>query len=246
LQNVELPNDDGASLNHEATLILAAEAQGSPSGNDCGRDIRRAHGRIMTEARIGRLLPACLHQAIADELPMRLEFYETWLRSDGLRDGTIGLAPVTAVMSFLRTEGDAYQRVVERAGTLAADWTMSSLTPLRRRTIAWLPRPLKTRAAIRLAASIVETVGSASRASTRVRRGRARLDVQSSIFCSVRDRYPMPLCGFYLASTIAVLRHCGLVAAGHVETCRGAGGEQCQMTIDLGRVAAADAPAIAA
>src|SRR5580692_1067588 len=64
----------------------------------------------MIDARVGRLLAASLHQAIADELPQRLEFYEGWLRGQAMRDGTIGLAPITGVLGFLRTEGDAYHR----------------------------------------------------------------------------------------------------------------------------------------
>jgi hypothetical protein len=39
----------------------------------------------MTESRIGRVLVASLHQAIADLLPTRLEFYENWLNVAGLR-----------------------------------------------------------------------------------------------------------------------------------------------------------------
>ena len=55
------------------------------------------------------MLVASLHQAIADILPTRLAFYENWLNADGLREGTIGLAPLYAVLSFLRQEGDAYE-----------------------------------------------------------------------------------------------------------------------------------------
>ena len=47
----------------------------------------------MSEPRIGRFLVASLHQAIAEVLPDRLEFYENWLSVAGLREGTIGLAP---------------------------------------------------------------------------------------------------------------------------------------------------------
>ena len=50
----------------------------------------------MTEPRIGRFLVASLHQAIAELLPDRLEFYENWLTHHGLREGTIGLAPLHA------------------------------------------------------------------------------------------------------------------------------------------------------
>jgi hypothetical protein len=74
----------------------------------------------MSEPRIGRVLVASLHQAIADLLPTRLEFYENWLNVSGLRDGTIGLAPLSAVLSFLRTEGDAYTLITARAGEYGA------------------------------------------------------------------------------------------------------------------------------
>jgi len=59
----------------------------------------------MREAGIGRVLVASLHQAISDILPTRLGFYENWLSVEGLREGTIGLAPLYAVLSFLRQEG---------------------------------------------------------------------------------------------------------------------------------------------
>src|SRR5687768_13931412 len=68
----------------------------------------------MSEPRIGRVLVASLHQAIAEILPMRLEFYENWLNVSGLREGTIGLAPLSAVLSFLRSEGAAYSTITAR------------------------------------------------------------------------------------------------------------------------------------
>ena len=86
----------------------------------------------MSEARIGRVLVASLHQAIADLLPTRLEFYENWLNVAGLREGTIGLAPLTAVLSFLRTEGDAYSLITSRAGEYAAAWTFENVPALKR------------------------------------------------------------------------------------------------------------------
>ena len=70
----------------------------------------------MSEAGIGRVLVASLHQAIADILPTRLGFYENWLNAEGLREGTIGLAPLSAVLSFLRSEGEAYALITARAG----------------------------------------------------------------------------------------------------------------------------------
>ena len=70
----------------------------------------------MTDASVGRLLVASLHQSIADLLPMRLEFYEAWLHPSGLREGRIGLAPLAAVLSFLRLEGAPYHLIAARAG----------------------------------------------------------------------------------------------------------------------------------
>ena len=100
------------------------------------------------DARIGRVLVASLHQAIADVLPDRLEFYENWLTVPGLREGTIGLAPLSAVLSFLRLEGEAYNRTTARAGEYAADWTVSSMSALERRVICALPTYVRARAAL--------------------------------------------------------------------------------------------------
>ena len=48
-----------------------------------------------------------------------------------MRDGKIGLAPLAAVLSFLRQEGEPYTLVTSRAGQYAAQWTFDNLTPLR-------------------------------------------------------------------------------------------------------------------
>ncbi len=95
------------------------------------------------DARIGRVLVASLHQAIGDVLPDRLEFYENWLTVPGLREGTIGLAPLSAVLSFLRLEGEAYHRTTARAGEYAAEWTVSNMSAFERRLIGALPAVLQ-------------------------------------------------------------------------------------------------------
>src|SRR3954462_9109960 len=121
----------------------------------------------MSESRIGRVLVASLHQAIADLLPTRLEFYENWLNSAGLREGTIGLAPLTAGLSFLPTEGEAYNLITApageraavpgfrraggeaynlitaRAGEYGAAWTSETAPGLERRLVPALPAGLR-------------------------------------------------------------------------------------------------------
>src|SRR5216110_23260 len=104
----------------------------------------------MREAGIGRVLVASLHQSIADLLPTRLGFYENWLDAKGLRDGTIGLAPLYAVLSFLRQEGDAYQIITARAGEYAAEWMVQSMSPLQRWLIKAAPAWLRARLLLRM------------------------------------------------------------------------------------------------
>jgi hypothetical protein len=200
----------------------------------------------MTEARVGRLLGACLHQAISDVLPQRLDFYEEFLQPDGLRDGTIGLAPVTAVLGFLRTEGDAYDAVVGQAGRLAASWTLASRGGWTRRLAMSLPRSLRVRLALGVARQIVRDVFSASTASARVGKARARLQVKASVFCRVRDTQTTPLCGFYKALALETLRQFDVGARATIESCCAVQGATCVVALDLAPAVAVVEPAMAA
>src|SRR5258705_10082436 len=128
----------------------------------------------MREAGIGRVLVASLHQAIADILPTRLGFYENWLHAEGLREGTIGLAPLYAVLSFLRQEGDAYQMITTRAGEYAAEWTVESIPSMRRAVMKGAPIWLRRRMFLRLAGQFVRSTYRGSRAVSRLRKGTAR------------------------------------------------------------------------
>src|SRR3954465_1785998 len=118
----------------------------------------------MREAGIGRVLVASLHQGIADILPTRLTFYENWLNAEGLRDGTIGLAPLYAVLSFLRQEGDAYQMITTRAGEYAAEWKVASMPAAQRALIKAAPVWLRGRLVLRLARQLVRTSFKGNRA----------------------------------------------------------------------------------
>src|SRR5437867_1580588 len=142
----------------------------------------------MREAGIGRVLVASLHQAIADILPMRLGFYENWLNAEGMREGTIGLAPLYAVLSFLRQEGEAYNRITTRAGEYAAEWTAASMSPVHRALVKAAPAWLRSRLLLRVAGRLVRSTYQGSRAISRLRRGTASVDLRASIFCTVRER----------------------------------------------------------
>src|SRR5881628_2540875 len=125
----------------------------------------------MREAGIGRVLVASLHQGIADILPNRLGFYESWLTAEGLRDGTIGLAPLYAVLSFLRQEGDAYQMITTRAGEYAAEWTVESMSAGRRAMIRATPAWLRGRILLRMAGRHVHSSYRGSRVIAHLQRG---------------------------------------------------------------------------
>ena len=142
----------------------------------------------MGESRIGRVLVASLHQAIADLLPTRLEFYENWLNVAGLREGTIGLAPLTAVLSFLRTEGDAYQLITSARWRVRRGLDVRDGTRVRAED---RPRPAR-RACVRGRRSarhgaLVKSTYPSSRALTRVKRGMVTVDLRGSLFCEVRE-----------------------------------------------------------
>ncbi len=192
----------------------------------------------MRDAGIGRVLVASLHQGIADLLPTRLEFYENWFNPTGLRDGTIGLAPLTAVLSFLRREGGAYEMVTERAGRYAAEWTVDGLRSFRRGLIRRTPEMLRFRLALGVARDLVKASYAGSRAIVKVRRGTASIDIRSSIFCGVRAPAPAPLCGFYAAATVRALELLHVAAVVEVAQCRATGMPGCVLVVKTGEAPA--------
>jgi hypothetical protein len=188
----------------------------------------------MSEARIGRVLVASLHQAIADLLPTRLEFYENWLNVAGLREGTIGLAPLTAVLSFLRTEGEAYNLITARAGEYAAAWTFENVSALERRVIPALPIGLRVRAALRIARQLIRDTYPGSRALMKFRKGLVTIDLRGSLFCEVREMSMSPLCTFYASAIGSVLKLFDVAAEVRVTECRAVGGQRgCVLAVEL-------------
>jgi hypothetical protein len=187
----------------------------------------------MRESGIGRVLVASLHQAIGDLLPTRIGFYENFLVVDALRDGTIGRAPLSAVLSFLRQEGEPYERIMVRAGELAAEWTVASMTPFERSTIASAPVWLRTRLVLRVARQLVRRSCEQSRAASRYRRGTVRVELTASVFCAVREPMHKPLCGYYAAAFSRLLALFELPATTVVTSCRGRGETACLLTLSL-------------
>lgn len=191
----------------------------------------------MRDSGIGRVLVASLHQAIGDLLPTRLAFYESFLAVQALREGTIGLAPLSAVLSFLRQEGADYDRIMTRAGELAAEWTVESMAPIERSAMASAPPWLRARLALRLARQLVRQSCAQSRAVSRLRKKMARVEILESVFCTVREPAHAPLCGYYAAACRRLLGLFALPAVATTTECRGCGQEGCAFVVSLVGVA---------
>jgi hypothetical protein len=187
----------------------------------------------MTDAAVGRLLVASLHQAIADLLPMRLEFYESWLHPSGLREGRIGLAPLAAVLSFLRLEGAPYHLIAARAGEYTADWTVAEVSPLRKRIILAMPPAIRKRMVVGVTRWMVRSTYGDTDVNVRWRQWRGALDLQSSLFCEVRDPVDAPLCEFYASAIRRVMSLFNLDADVVTEQCRATGATRCAMSVTV-------------
>jgi hypothetical protein len=190
----------------------------------------------MSEPRIGRLVVASLHQAIAEVLPLRLEFYENWLKPLGLlKEGRhIGVASFAAALSFLRREEPetVYSEVTRRAGDLAAQWTFDSLPWARRRWLGVLPGRMRARAALRMARLVARGAYPGSRTRFSLQGGQGHLEVRGSIFCQVREPVRSPLCGFYAGLVTRLLDEHGIQGDVRLVGCLAAGAPVCNMDLE--------------
>lgn len=186
----------------------------------------------MTDDGIGRLLVASLHQSIGEVLPQRLEYYEHWLSPMGLREGRSGLAPLNAVLSFLRQEGqDSYDRVMAVAGRYSADWHLDDVG--RRAWTRLLPRALRRRAALRRARAVLVAAFARHTVTTGVRRGSGTVRVTGMVFCALREPWPWPTCAYAASAVSRVLERQGVPAAVHVEHCHACGESACTLAVDF-------------
>jgi hypothetical protein len=189
---------------------------------------------MMVDAGIGRLLIASLHQAIADILPTRLPFYESWLTPPGVAGGRIGMAPLRAALSFLRLEGQpAYEQIMRRAGEYSAEWTFDELSAFRRAAIRRCPARLRARWALHLSRRVITETFRDARARVRLRRGAGTLALGTSIFCVVRETAGWPMCGFYAALVERFLSRCDVAASVAVGQCRASGGPVCLLAVTI-------------
>jgi predicted hydrocarbon binding protein len=185
----------------------------------------------MNDAVVGRLLVASLHQAIADLLPTRLEFYEAWLNPGGLREGRIGLAPLAAVLSFLRLEGEPYHLITARAGEYTAEWSFADVSPLRKRIINAAPLAIRKRLVMGVASFMARSTYGATDVRVQWKQLQGAVDLRSSLFCEVRDPVDHPLCEFYSSALRRLMHLFELDVDVITDRCRATGAPQCSMSL---------------
>ncbi len=187
----------------------------------------------MSEPKIGRLVVASLHQAIAEAIPLKLEFSENWLKPLGLqKEGrVIGAASFSAALSFLRREEPTttYHDITRRAGELAAVWTFEELSWSRKRWLKMLPTRLRVRAALRLAREIARAAYPGSKIVFRLQKDGGQVEVRGSVFCQVREKVERPLCGFYEGVIVKLMELIDVQATVHLARCRAVAGTTCQI-----------------
>jgi bacteriochlorophyll 4-vinyl reductase len=187
----------------------------------------------MNEAGIGRILPASLHQGIADLLPSRLEFYEEWLNPKAMHDGRIGLAPLAGVLSFLKAEGDAYRLVCARAGEYTAEWTFAEMPSARRSLMLAAPVWLRLRLVAHAARDMTARTARGCRATVRWKKRTGSVVLTGSLFCVVRERSHEPLCEYYASAIRRLMQLSGLDAEAAIDQCRAMGGDRCVTTLTV-------------
>lgn len=188
----------------------------------------------MVDAGIGRLLIASLHQGIADVMPARLPFYEHWLTPPGLTNAKFGLAPLHAVLSFLRLEGQPlYDQTMMKAGRYTADWAYLELGSFRRALVRSLPTSLRARWALSLSRRIFTQTFRGSKARLSLRRGAGTMNIDGSIFCELREAGAWPMCVFYSAVVEQFVQHFDIEARVQVGECKAAGGDGCKMIVTI-------------
>jgi hypothetical protein len=186
----------------------------------------------MTDAGVGRLLVASLHQGIQDVLPTRLDFYESWLNPAGLRDGRIGLAPMAAVLSFLRQEGEQYDEIARRAGEYTAEWMVQAMSPFEKRFALSLPPRVRLWYVMQLARRLVRQTYAGSRAIVRwPAKGVGAVDLRGSLFCQVREPTAQPLCAFYAAAIHRLTTLFELDLDVQTDGCRATGAPRCLIAL---------------
>jgi hypothetical protein len=94
------------------------------------------------------------------------------------------------------------------------------------------PVPIRLRLAMIVARRMVRATFGGSKAVVRLRKGGGAIDIHGSIFCTVRERVPQPLCEFYAAAIRRLMHLFGLNVTVDTASCRATGAShECVMSL---------------
>ena len=110
---------------------------------------------------------------------------------------------------------------------------LQSLPPFQKAMLKRAPLWLRRRLLLRLARRLVSNTYKGSRAISHLRGVTARVEVRASVFCTVREKVPYPLCGFYRAAFTRLLALFDISASTEIVTCRGAGETTCVLNVSI-------------
>lgn len=186
---------------------------------------------MQNDAVVGRVLLASLHQAIAEVLPARLEFYEPWLAPSGPGEQTLGIESFAAMLAFLEQEGELTDAVFSNAGQHAAFRRFAELPTLTRAYLRVLPHQLRAEKVVRLVVEVLPSLYPGSRFDMTRRGGTVFINIDGSPFCGARGPADSPSCGFYAGAVTTFLRLFRLRGSLKVSRCRAAGSKSCLLMV---------------
>ena len=103
----------------------------------------------MKEDSVERLFLASLRQALEDIAPEQLEVFQKWFDPADRRP-RFHIAPVIGAVSYLSRDPALYEKVMDRAGRYASDWSYEHLSPVERKLWSSFPLAGRERAVKRL------------------------------------------------------------------------------------------------
>ena len=190
----------------------------------------------MTEAGIGRVLVASLHQGIADILPDAPGVLRELAEPRGLapRDDRPGAAARGAQLPPAGRGGLPPDHAARRASTPPSGRSRRRVTS-RRSFTRRLPRGPRSRAVLRLACRTVRQTYVGTRAIVRLRRGEGTVDLRGSLFCGIRDSSRRAALRLLRAPALSrFFELYSLPAAVRLGECRATGDRSCILAVSLG------------
>src|SRR4029078_201928 len=114
-----------------------------------------------------------------------------------------------------------------------AQWTFDNLTPFERSVIPSLPGTLRARAAVQLTKRVIHRSYRGAKASSTPGKGNGTITLRSSVFCSVREPFSRPLCGYYASALERSLILASVKGRAAVQSCRGNGAGVCVIALNV-------------